>query len=134
MTRKCGDMTYASYLARRRGECEDQRNERKQLMKIQLANGLWLEGTASQLVEAATKLGQALGNDGTYYLSQSRGLIRIDQMDQQHVRNALLKLHREWVSTFPTLNDRQLSNALTTGNQNATFLALVRRLKVLSTF
>lgn len=134
MTRKCGDMTYASYLARRRGECEDQQNERKQLMKIQLANGLWLEGTASQLVEAATKLGQALGNDGTYYLSQSRGLIRIDQMDQQHVRNALLKLHREWVSTLTTLNDRQLSNALTTGNQNATFLALVRRLKVLSTF
>jgi hypothetical protein len=102
-------------------------------MKITLPNGMSLEGTLEQVRAAATALGYAntLGNDGVHYLSESRGLIPIASMDSAHIRNAILKIYREWVAGLSAEKDNaKLMESLRTGpRNNITLLALLSTLR-----
>ena len=86
--------------------------EREKNMRVKLSNGLVLEGTPSQVAETARKLGENVGNDGIWYLSSSRGLIRIVDMQEEHLRNALGRLLREKSTAWLTM--RSMLNALQT--------------------
>lgn len=121
---KCGDMTFRSYLLRKQGKCDDQLKEREMTMQVQLTNGLILTGTLAQVVDAARKLGVQLGEDGTYYNSTSRGLIRIVDMDNNHLQNTLRKRYREWAESLRTLSGVNLLNALNSGPSDATTKAM----------
>src|SRR5882724_944896 len=119
MTR-CGDMTYASYMMRVRGEC----NERKETMQLNI-NGVVMNGTPEQLAEIARKLGHDLGNDGVFYLSDSRGLVKIVDMDESWLRNAIAKRYRNWANTLNTLAGVDFVRAVTNGPNDATTKAMV---------
>ena len=99
--------------------------EGTKVMKVTLANGMTIEGTESQVLAAAKALGQSVGNDGVYYNSTSRGLVRIVDMDNNHLRNALLKVYREWVASLSGQSNTVVLNALRNGPSDKTFIALV---------
>ena len=97
-------------------------------MRVTLNNGMTLEGTVEQVAAAAKALGQSLGNDGVFYMSESRGLVKISDMDDTHLQNALRKVCREWVLKQPDalkfLTGMNLARALKDGCTDKTFLAL----------
>ena len=96
------------------------------MITITLPNGLTLSGTADQVTETAKKLGFAhLGDDGIHYMSESKGLIKIADMDTRHVRNAMLKLYREHVASLAQLSDKDLLRALRDGFDSKTFTSLL---------
>lgn len=81
----------------------------KQIMKIQLTNGMVVEGTFEQVSAVARQFGEtvAFQGDGIHYDSSSKGLIRISTMDTQHLRHALLKRYADFVNNLKGLeNDR----------------------------
>lgn len=135
--RKCGDMTYASYLARKCGKCESQQEKGKDettmdttVMEVTLSNGVTVKGTFSQIQAIARTFGiQApFHGDGIHYHSSSKGLLKIKNMDDRHLRNAALKLYREWVNTLSTATDTELLKGLRAGPQDPTYLALASEL------
>jgi hypothetical protein len=78
-------------------------------MRIQLKNGMVVEGTLDQISAVARQFGETIAfqGDGIHYESSSKGLIRIDSMENQHLRNALLKRYATFVSDLKMLsNDR----------------------------
>jgi hypothetical protein len=95
-------------------------------MKATLANGVVIEGTLDQIQTAAKAYGltYAFEGDGVHYKSASRGLIRIKDMDDTHLRNAMFKMLREWAASLNTLPDDKLLVNLRNGNQDRTFLSL----------
>lgn len=121
---KCGDMTYESYLMRRRGEC-DKKEETN--MKVILANGMTVEGTPAQIQTAAKAFGLSVpfDGDGIHYNSETHGLLKIRDMDTRHVRNAMLKLYDAYTARFRTMSDVELASALTNGVRDKTLAALI---------
>lgn len=96
------------------------------MLTVKLPNGLTLTGTSEQVLDTARKLGYTnIGADGIHYVSESKGIVRIADMDTRHVRNAMLKLYRGWSDNLATLNDRELLRALQEGPNDATFRALL---------
>lgn len=97
-------------------------------MEIKLPNGMTVSGTSDQVNDVLAKLGYgSLGNDGIYYRSQSRGLIRIVDMDENHLRNAMLKMYREWAADLSNQRGIQLLQNLSNGpSNNVTFVALLK--------
>lgn len=66
-------------------------------MKYTLKSGVTVEGTLEQIMATAKKLGEKV-NVGTlgklpkgYYLSDTRGVIKIADMETVHIKNSLLK-------------------------------------------
>jgi hypothetical protein len=90
---------------------------------ITLPNGVQIMGTADQLVETASKLGYSLDN-AKYYLSESRGLLRISEMDTLHIKNAMVKLYRHWLLDVAKLNGNKFVEELVKGPESVTFNAL----------
>lgn len=67
------------------------------MKKVQLSNGLVVEGTAEQIKKVADAFG--LKNPlGPTYKSETHGEMLISDMLDSHLRNAMLKNVREWVS------------------------------------
>lgn len=124
-------MTYASYLARKCGRCESQQGKEIKGMKITLTNGLVVEGTLEQVQQVAKTFGEVVPfhGDGIHYNSSTHGLLRIRDMDTRHVRNATLKLYREWVNNLSTLTDRDLVLALRNGPTDKTLVGLIVELQ-----
>lgn len=130
--RNCGDMTYASYLARKCGKCNSQRIKEREnnimtteKIKVTLPNGLTLEGTPSQVASAASAFGFSLGNDGVHYLSSTRGLIRISDMDSTHLRNAMLKAYRKWAESLSGKTSYQIITELRNGPTDKTLVGMI---------
>lgn len=97
-------------------------------MKLRLPNGMVLEGTEIQVRSTVRALGLDANRlvEGQYYDSASRGPILIEDMDTNHIRNAILKLYREWVSSLYHISDtRAVVSAIINGNPDPTFRALV---------
>jgi hypothetical protein len=69
---------------------------------IVLPNGLALRGTKEQIIEVAQVMGYNNPFLEDYYDSSSKGLIRIDEMETVHLRNAIIKMLRE----DPNTNDK----------------------------
>jgi hypothetical protein len=94
-------------------------------------NGVRMEGTPAQIAEVARKLGVAVDNDGVHYLSQSRGLIRIDQMSEEHLLRTIRKRLREWASGLQNKEGLELLTALSAGRNDVTTNAMVVRYQLL---
>ena len=97
-------------------------------MKITLPNGMTLEGTLEQVSDAAKRLGFNLGNDGVHYVSSTRGLIKISDMTEQHLRNAILKRETARLQELKALDLRSFLRALASGTTDVTTLAMVAEL------
>jgi len=93
-------------------------------MEYTLPNGAKISGTLDQITTVAKALGYKVGNDGVHYNSSTKGLIRIVDMDSNHLKNALLKLHREWSESLKGLNGYNLTRALKDGNVDLTYIGL----------
>lgn len=66
-------------------------------MRVTLHNGLVVEGDSTVLTQFVATLPNVYVDDGVHYNSESRGIISISTMADEHIRNAFLKLHRAWV-------------------------------------
>ena len=80
-------------------------------MKVQFPNGMVVEGTLEQVRDVARTLGQRIPalDDGIWYNSTSKGLIRIADMETTHLRNALLRRYREAVANLSTLSNTEVA-------------------------
>jgi hypothetical protein len=84
-------------------------------MKYTLKSGAVIEGSIEQILSIAKSLGETVTLStlaGTsrpkgYYLSSTQGVVKIETMNEGHIKNALLKCAREW---YETKNFNKLSN------------------------
>lgn len=93
--------------------------------KIRLPNGVMIEGSNSQIIEAMNKLGY--GYDKTlFYNSTSRGYVLIADMETTHLRNALLKFYAQWVKDLHFVDDPQeVCRLIIDGPSDPTFRAML---------
>ena len=103
--------------------------ENKKKMKITLGNGLTLDGTQEDVIKAMHLLGYGNKQEEFYY-SESKGLfIRISEMETSHLRNAVLKLNREWAESLSQLSEPEaVADAILCGNQDRTFQVMLDEL------
>lgn len=99
-------------------------------LKLSLPNGLTVEGPADQVAALARSYGIGV-NDGIHYNSSSRGLVRISEMDTEHIKNALRKMYQAWAASLDTnLPTPEFRKLLSTGPAtDLTMLGLANELK-----
>lgn len=81
--------------------------------KYKFKNGAQVEGTVEQILEVAKSLGEIVDlsklegpKPKGFYVSESHGLIRIKDMNESHIRNALIKRSKEY---YENLRKRKTS-------------------------
>lgn len=94
-------------------------------MKHVFPNGVSVEGNVDLINDMARKLGYRPVDTSNMYNSSTHGWVSISSMDKSHLRNAMLKLYREWASNLSAKNDRELVFALREGPNDSTFKALL---------
>ncbi len=94
-------------------------------MKITLPNGMTLEGTTAQVQDTIKALNISM-EDGVHYLSESKGYVRIDEMNTEHIRNALLKLYRAWAERLDHCSGINLVTVLRNGPNDVTIVGLFK--------
>lgn len=94
-------------------------------MEVKL-NGVTMNGTPEQIAAIARQLGVEVGNDGVYYLSSSRGLIRITDMQDEHLKRTIAKRTRDWAVNLSNLDGAAFIREVTNGTRDVTTLAMVR--------
>jgi hypothetical protein len=83
----------------------------KSTMEHTFANGLKVSGTVEQLETIAKAMGLKLEgvkvSPGTrgYYPSESKGLVKISEMNEYHIRRALLKRSKDYFAQVFDKND-----------------------------
>lgn len=99
-------------------------------MKITLPNGAIVEGTVDQINVIAKAYGIKDAFDpAQYYHSDHKGWILIATMDTNHIKNAMLKMYRTWVTNLSTVeNTRDLVLQMRNGPSDKTFTALLTEL------
>lgn len=94
-------------------------------MKYTLENGMVLEGTAEQVSSVLKALGKPV-NDGHNYLSAKNGLMKISDMNTEHLKNASAKILVERIQTAKTLAPKEYAAAVTSlPENNKTLLGLL---------
>jgi hypothetical protein len=94
-----------------------------------LPDGMVLTGTHEQIQGYLDKLGLGVEGDGIHYVSSSKGLIKIRDMNTKHLINAFLKQYREYVANLSTLPLPDLKVAIRDGNgADKTFIAMLKEL------
>lgn len=93
-------------------------------MRATLKDGTVIEGTAEQVNRILAAMGQT-PNATEWYHSESKGWVPIATMETTHIRNAMLKMYREWVTTLSTYSGQHLIILLRDGPTNQTFAALL---------
>lgn len=79
-------------------------------MKVQLKNGMVVEGTLDQVSAVARQFGETVQvEDGLHYNSSSKGLVRISTMETQHLRHALLKRYASFVEGLKQLDNSRVA-------------------------
>lgn len=113
-------------------EAKERKNKN---VKITLPNGLVVEGTPDQIQSLSEMLGFKTDLSKTHYNSSHKGWLLISEMETSHIKNALLKRYREWITklgddnnTSTTLAFRNVKNAVHTGPDDPTFIALYQEL------
>jgi hypothetical protein len=94
-------------------------------MRATLRDGTIIEGTVEQVQTIIAKIDGKF-DPNQWYHSDSKGWVQISTMDAQWLRNALLKMYREWVANLS--NDRDfhsLVRSLRNGPNDPTFTALL---------
>lgn len=102
------------------------------MAKLILKDGTSVEGTGEELAAFANRAKDSV-EFGPYgnvllYKSESRGLIPIKGMNKYHLRNAMCKIYREWVSTLNNLEPDEFMTSLELGVTDQTFLAMFNEL------
>ena len=111
-------------------------------MKLYLKDGKSIEGTEEEIATLLTVTdGEVLslvsdfneyGNEHVYK-SESKGFVIISKMESLHIKNAILKIYREWVERFHTDdNFKDLYRFVDTvkhGPASATFMAMLTELR-----
>lgn len=77
------------------------------------SSGVEIKGTPDQIIKVAEKLGEKLDfkklptgfTPRNYYMSETRGLVKITDMSDYHIRRALLKRAKEYLSAVYDAND-----------------------------
>lgn len=96
---------------------------------ITTKSGITLTGSVEDVTSALKKLGETPTSDSMlYYSSSHRKYIRISDMNEFHLRNAISKLYREWLTKIAKFEIREFIKALTQGPNDALFLTLVKTL------
>jgi hypothetical protein len=96
--------------------------------RVILKSGVVVEGDGPALYETLRALGMNAFDNGLHYLSATKGVLLIRDMDTKHLRNAILKQYREWLEGLT--KDKDMSDAtvlhhLNIGPQAETMVALV---------
>lgn len=78
-------------------------------LTFKFKNGVEITGTVEQLEQYAKLIGETLDLYATHYNSSTRGLILLADMNVNHLKNALLKISREYIDD---LGKRQLHMSL----------------------
>ena len=98
-------------------------------MKITLPNGLAIEGTSEQIQEVLKSIGYKGIGDETYYFSESKGPVLITEMNSIHLRNAILKMYKEWVDELhKEENPKLVVNKILDGINDKTWVNMVKEL------
>lgn len=102
-------------------------------MKATMPDGTILEGTPEEVEEY---LKAVSGKSPTeYYNSKTKGWIKISEMNSSHIRNAFLKLYREWLDSAPSWrmaikpDPKTFVRYIANGFANITALAMLKELK-----
>ena len=96
-------------------------------MKVTMKDGLVLEGTPQQIAETMTKLG--ISGSTLFYNSGTHGLILIQNMETYHLRNAIVKMYREWVEELRSISEpKMFVNKIVDGITDPTWIAMVEEL------
>jgi len=87
-------------------------------MKLELRDGMVVEGTATELKNFIELAADGSAKQG-WYTSSSKGLIRISSMDSMHIRNAIMVRFNAWVDelrrTHRKLSDKEFVDQLVSG-------------------
>lgn len=83
-------------------------------MKYTFPDGTVVEGSVEKIKTVANALGFQFNTRGLY-VSESRGVVRIADMDSVHLRNALLKKTREWAADLYKVPVRDLAKVMAEG-------------------
>lgn len=94
---------------------------------VTLSDGMVLTGTRDQVERAAKNLGYNLS--GMYFSSSTNSYMPITSMDTTHLRNAIHKIHREWVDSLNGLSARDYVKAMSAGPTTANFTNLYNELR-----
>src|SRR5512138_1362348 len=95
--------------------------------RVVLDDGMIMEGTPEQIKKHLEMIG--FSGDTTYYFSKTRGLIKIEEMESTHLRNAILKKYSEWIDSLHKIADpRMVVRKIVEGNPDLTFIAMVEEL------
>lgn len=72
-------------------------------MEYKLKSGAVITGTFDQIKEIAKSLGETVSSDAHYYSSSKDEWLKISDMEDGHIRNALLKRSREFFEELSAL-------------------------------
>jgi hypothetical protein len=103
-------------------------------LKFTLPNGMIIEGTPDQVLDAATKLGYRVpvagkGTEDWYYSETNGTYIPISGMALPHIKNALLKLYRDWVADLSSEKDfAKLLKLIHDGPTEPVMIGLIKEL------
>ncbi len=95
-----------------------------------LPNGVTVEGDINQVNTARKAFGfePLYQADGVHYKSASRGVVRISEMDDNHIKNAIRKMHSANIAALDTSKSNQeFLDAL--GAPDITLLGLIAELQ-----
>ena len=98
--------------------------EKENYMQLRLSNGSVISGTPEQVLDMARKLGVSV-DESLFYNSSTHGRVLITGMGTNHIKNAMLKLYRDWAATLNSLSDKDLVKALQNGPSDKVFLNLL---------
>lgn len=91
---------------------------------------LVIKGDKDKVVDYLKSQGVDLTSNGEYYLSESLGLVRVDSMDPNHLRNAIRKEYKRWIDEMYTqnLSNMELATRLTDVPQNKLLMKMLSTL------
>jgi len=97
------------------------------MVTVTLENGMVLRGTPEQVMEVVKGLGFKTPVDlRKYYNSESKGWIKISDMETTHLKNAILKMYRAWVLELAKIEEPAvLVKAITDGIADMTWGAML---------
>lgn len=102
------------------------RNGGKYTVELRLENGAVITGTPGQVRDAIEKTG-IKPDPNKYYFSESHGeYLEIEKMASIHIRNATLKMQKEWLETlYRILDPQEYALAVAKGLDDKTFVAMM---------
>lgn len=97
-------------------------------LTVTLPDGTVISGTQNQVNSVMKAMGLFVP-DGVHYKSSHLGIVRIVDMETNHLRNALMKLYRDWLTEVAKQPNTEMLRMLQEGPRSVTVLAMVKELR-----